>query len=161
MKVTKGKKETWELAKKCGIDEGIAKIAKYFDIKDVCVIVGDEMAYVEERPRKVHRVIWEIHNGKIPDGMEVDHIDHNKLNNNIENLRLVSKKENHKNMPLQKNNKSGFCGVCFIERCNKYRSSIKVDGKTKYLGYFIDINDAIKARIDANKIFGFHNNHGG
>ncbi|HAC8812687.1 TPA_asm: hypothetical protein G0I71_21930 [Salmonella enterica] len=56
MKVTKGKKETWELAKKCGLDEGIAKIAKYFDIKDVCVIVGDEMAYVEERPRKVHRV---------------------------------------------------------------------------------------------------------
>lgn len=56
MKVSKGKKETWELAKKCGLDEGIAKIAQYFDIKDVCVISGDEMAYVEERPRKVHRV---------------------------------------------------------------------------------------------------------
>ncbi|EHT0126459.1 HNH endonuclease [Salmonella enterica] len=133
--------------------------------------IGDQVGwlnssgYLQFSMRKkvylVHRVIWEIHNGKIPDGMEVDHIDHNKLNNNIENLRLVSKKENHKNMPLQKNNKSGFCGVCFIERCNKYRSSIKVDGKTKYLGYFIDINDAIKARIDANKIFGFHNNHGG
>ncbi|UGO49786.1 hypothetical protein MISHU_38 [Escherichia phage vB_EcoD_Mishu] len=56
MKVKKGKKETWELAKKGGLDEGIAKIAKYFDIKDVCVIVGDEMAYVEEKPRRVHRV---------------------------------------------------------------------------------------------------------
>ena len=56
MKVTKGKKETWELAKKGGLDEGISKIAKYFDIKDVCVIVGDEMAYVEEKPRRVHRV---------------------------------------------------------------------------------------------------------
>lgn len=56
MKVTKGKQETWELAKKGGLDEGIAKIAKYFDIKDVCVICGDEMAYVEERPRRVHRV---------------------------------------------------------------------------------------------------------
>lgn len=56
MKVTKGKKETWELAKKGGLDDGIAKIAQYFDIKDVCVIVGNEMAYVEEKPRKVHRV---------------------------------------------------------------------------------------------------------
>lgn len=56
MKITKGKKETWELAKKGGLDEGIAKIAQYFDIKDVCVIVGDEMAYVNEKPRKVHRV---------------------------------------------------------------------------------------------------------
>lgn len=56
MKVTKGKKETWGLAKKGGLDEGIAKIAQYFDIKDVCVIVGNEMAYVEEKPRKVHRV---------------------------------------------------------------------------------------------------------
>ncbi|HAS2179698.1 TPA: HNH endonuclease [Salmonella enterica subsp. enterica] len=74
--------------------------------------IGDQVGwlnssgYLQFSMRKkvylVHRVIWEIHNGKIPDGMEVDHIDHNKLNNNIENLRLVSKKENHKNMPLQK-----------------------------------------------------------
>lgn len=56
MKITKGKQETWELAKKGGLDEGIAKIAKYFDIKDVCVIVGNEMAYVQEKPRKVVRV---------------------------------------------------------------------------------------------------------
>lgn len=56
MKISKGKKETWELAKKGGLDDGIAKIAKYFDIKDVCVIVGDEMAYVDEKPRKVVRV---------------------------------------------------------------------------------------------------------
>ncbi|QGF21256.1 hypothetical protein KMB89_gp57 [Citrobacter phage HCF1] len=43
------------ISEKGGLDEGIAKIAKYFDIKDVCVIVGDEMAYVEEKPRKVVR----------------------------------------------------------------------------------------------------------
>lgn len=56
MKVTKGKNETWQLAKEGGLDEGIAKIARYFDIKDVCVIVGDKMSYVEERPRRVYRV---------------------------------------------------------------------------------------------------------
>lgn len=56
MKIVKGKRETWELAKKGGLDEGIAKISKYFDISDVCVIVGDEMAYVNEKPRKVYRV---------------------------------------------------------------------------------------------------------
>lgn len=43
---------------------------------------------------RVHRVVWEIFNGKIPEGMTVDHIDGNKLNNNIENLQLLSPMEN-------------------------------------------------------------------
>lgn len=56
MRVKRGKQETWDLAKRSGLSDGIALIAKYFDIKDVCVIAGDEMAYVDEKPRKVHRV---------------------------------------------------------------------------------------------------------
>ena len=56
IKVSQGKRETWELAKKCGLDEKIALISKYFDIADVCVIGKGEMAYVNEKPRKVVRV---------------------------------------------------------------------------------------------------------
>ena len=54
----------------------------------------------------VHRIIWEMHNGKIPDGMQIDHIDHNKTNDKIDNLRLVTPKENNHNMKFRVTNKS-------------------------------------------------------
>ena len=41
-----------------------------------------------------HRFVWEAFNGKIPDDMEIDHIDSNKLNNNIDNLQLMSRSAN-------------------------------------------------------------------
>ncbi|EBN6978918.1 HNH endonuclease [Salmonella enterica] len=108
----------------------------------------------------VHRIIWEMHNGKIPNGMEIDHINHDRTDNRIENLRIVNHKDNHKNVSMQSNNKTGVCGVCFIERCNKFRASIKVDGVTIYLGYFSSIDDAKNARKKANDRFNFHKNHG-
>lgn len=43
---------------------------------------------------KVHRIVWEVHNGPIPAGMEIDHIDMDKTNNHISNLRLVTHAEN-------------------------------------------------------------------
>lgn len=43
----------------------------------------------QKRYRLEHNIVWEEHNGKIPDGMQVHHIDHNKLNNDISNLKLV------------------------------------------------------------------------
>ncbi len=46
-----------------------------------------------------HRVIWEAFMGEIPEGMQIDHIDTNKFNNNLSNLRLVTDKQN-KNNPL-------------------------------------------------------------
>ena len=52
-----------------------------------------------------------MHNGKIPNGMQIDHIDHNKTNNKIDNLRLVTPKENNHNMKFRVTNKSGVTGV--------------------------------------------------
>lgn len=51
----------------------------------------------------VHRIIWEMHNGPIPKGMEVDHVNHVRTDNRIENLRLVSRLENCKNRKLNSN----------------------------------------------------------
>lgn len=56
MKVETGKQAVWQHAKECGISEDIALIAKYFDIKDVSIIGNGKMTYVDERPRKMHRV---------------------------------------------------------------------------------------------------------
>lgn len=56
MRIETGKQAVWQHAKECGLDEGIARIAKIFDIKDVSIIGNGKMTYVEDRPRKVHRV---------------------------------------------------------------------------------------------------------
>ena len=59
----------------------------------------------------LHRVIWEMHNGPIPEGMQIDHINHIRTDNRLENLRLVTAPENMQNKSMDKRNKTGFTGV--------------------------------------------------
>ena len=56
MKVETGKQAVWQHCKEAGIDGDIALISKYFDIKDVCVIFNGKITYINEMPRKTHRV---------------------------------------------------------------------------------------------------------
>ena len=51
-----GKQAVWQHAKETGLAEGIAAIAKHFDIKDVCVIGNGKITYIEEMPRKTTRI---------------------------------------------------------------------------------------------------------
>ncbi len=60
-------------------------------------INGYEYVSISGKSKLVHRLMWEIFNGEIPNGMEIDHIDTDRLNNNINNLRLVTQKENRNN----------------------------------------------------------------
>jgi len=65
----------------------------------------------KKRQYTCHRVVWEMLMGEIPIGMQVDHIDRNKSNNSIENLRLVTNTENKRNSGKYSNNKTGVTGV--------------------------------------------------
>lgn len=56
VKVEEGKRAVWEHCKEAGIDGDIALIAKYFDIKDICLIYNGKMTYIEERPRRTTRI---------------------------------------------------------------------------------------------------------
>ncbi len=85
-----------------------------------------------------HRIIWEMFNGKIPEGLVIDHIDSNRANNLIENLRLCTFQQNHFNRGKQSNNKSGFKGVSWHKQKQKWVAQIKVDGRNKFLGFFTD-----------------------
>lgn len=58
----------------------------------------------EKITRNIHRIIYEMFIGEIPMNMEVDHIDGDKLNNQLDNLRLVNKSENGRNRGKNKNN---------------------------------------------------------
>lgn len=60
-----------------------------------------------------HRVVWVLHNGEIPKGMVVDHIDGNTQNNKISNLRVVDYTDSNRNKGKDRRNKTGFTGINF------------------------------------------------
>ena len=86
---------------------------------------------------------------------DVDHIDRNPMNNRRSNLREATRSQQQMNRNKQSNNTSGYIGVYFDKRSNKWFSAIKINKKQKYLGAFIDKQDAIKERLKAElKYFG-------
>lgn len=108
----------------------------------------------------VHCVIWEMFHGPIPAGMFIDHEDRVRNNNMLSNLRLVTRKVNNKNKGKQVNNTSGTTGVRWNKRDNRWFASINIDGKQTHLGSFKSETEAIRARKDAEKLYGYHINHG-
>lgn len=106
----------------------------------------------------VHRIIWLYQTGYMPD--QVDHINHDRLDNSWSNLREVNNTDNSKNASISKNSSTKLNGVSFMKSRNKYRATIMVNKKQIHLGLFADINDAIQARKDADVKYGFHSNHG-
>ena len=100
---------------------------------------------------RIHRLIWQFHFGDCPS--IIDHIDGNKNNNAIENLPPATNKQNLANRKVTKTNKLGLKGVCLVG--NKYKASIKVNGKSQHIGYFSNPNDAHMAYCQkAKKIYG-------
>ena len=76
----------------------------------------------------------------------VDHIDRNKLNNCINNLRWVTNQENQMNAPKTKNiTSSKYKGLSWNKACNKWKGHIKLNGKLIHLGYFDDEKGAARA----------------
>lgn len=108
---------------------------------------------------KEHRLVWLYVNGEMPKD-QIDHVNHIRDDNRIENLRVVSNQENSRNVTMRNNNTTGVMGVCRYKRDNRWRACINVDGKTKHLGYFEDFFEAICARKSAEPKNGFHENHG-
>lgn len=106
-----------------------------------------------------HRLAWLMHYGENPDG-EIDHINQNKLDNRIANLRVVEHAINSRNTPKRKRNKSGFTGVAWHKHNKRWNAYIRVDGKMHHLGSFTSLQDAVSARSEAEIKFGFHCNHG-
>jgi hypothetical protein len=107
----------------------------------------------------LHRLAWLYVYGKFPEGV-VDHIDHNKHNNALGNLRETTQVDNCKNRKLASNNTSGFVGVRWNEKRNKWTAAIKVDKKNIHLGCFDSYEEAVVVRQEANEAYGFHKNHG-
>ena len=106
-----------------------------------------------------HRIVVAMVSGEWPT-YEIDHIDHDKLNNRMSNLRIATRSENARNMPKHRSNKSGHNGVVWNKKTSKWRAFIGVNGRNIHLGSFDKIEDAINARIVANKEYGYAIYHG-
>lgn len=81
------------------------------------------------------------------EGVEIDHINRNKLDNRRENLRYVNRSENMLNTDLRSTNKTGFTGVSFDKFRGKWRSTIKLNYKQHMLGRFDTPEEAHSARL--------------
>lgn len=107
-----------------------------------------------------HRVIYVMHFGDISDEIEIDHIDGDRSNNNIENLRKSLKSENQMNRKINRNNKSGTKGVKFRDDNGKWRATIKKN-KVKYDQQFGTYEEAVSwITAMRNKLHGEFANHG-
>lgn len=79
----------------------------------------------------------------------VDHIDNDKTNNNVNNLRWGTSAENSCNRPIPKNNTSGFKGVYYDKRLNKWTAKIGHNNKLINLGFFKTKEEALEKRLQA------------
>jgi hypothetical protein len=96
----------------------------------------------------VHRIIWLLATGEHPDRF-VDHINGNRLDNRLCNLRLVTKAENAKNRRTTKTSTSGLNGVVWASDRKKWRAFIRWDNRLEHLGTHDDFFEAVCARKSA------------
>ncbi len=107
-----------------------------------------------------HRVIWAIAYGEWPSD-EIDHINGNRADNRLSNLRSVSHQVNMQNKARYRSNRSGTPGVSFHPRMKRWQAYITVNGRRRHLGSFGRKSDAVAARVSAQQQSGvFHANHG-
>lgn len=105
---------------------------------------GYSQVTVEKRTYYGHRLAWLFHYGEWPTG-EIDHIDGDRANNRIANLRVATRSQNLANRPVRKDCKSGHKGVYWSQDRRKWRAVIRVDGKVHHLGGYDTKEEAGKA----------------
>jgi len=108
----------------------------------------------------LHTLVWVHQTGEaVPKGMQMDHVNHNRADNRLANLRCVTPVENYRNTSARRN-ASGHRGVVWSSRKGMWRAYITTRGKRSWLGMHRNIEDAIAARLAAEVELGFHPNHG-
>lgn len=123
----------------------------YFDIQDSEKILqhtwhkdsnGYAATSINRKPVRMHAFLGYKH---------PDHHDRNKLNNRRDNLISCTSQENNRNKSIQSNNTSGVVGVGWNKQCQNWEAYIAINGEKLHLGRYTDKNNAILARLKAEK----------
>jgi hypothetical protein len=107
-----------------------------------------------------HRLAWAYTHGSLPTNAEIDHINRNKSDNRLANLRISNTWQNGRNKSLPSNNSSGICGVYWTLSEKKWVAGIRVNNRHIALGRFERKEDAAEARKAAERRYGFSEGHG-
>lgn len=138
---------------------GVSRNAKVGDVAGCYKPPGYLVVKIAQKSYYVHRLIWLYVYGQWP-SKSIDHIDGDRSNNRVENLRDATAVENGRNQKINAKNQSGVTGVCWINRDSRWQANMRVKGKSINLGWFKNFNEAVKARKEAEKKYNFHPNHG-
>lgn len=123
------------------------------------LLSGYREIVIDGKKYRRSRLVWMYFNGNFP-AEQIDHINHIRTDDRLDNLREVSHQENHRNQTKPKNNTSGMTGVSYNKAQKRWHAYIIVDQKKIHLGYSKDVFEAACLRKAAEKEYGFHANHG-
>jgi len=114
--------------------------------------------HIKRKPTLVHRIIFMMHHGYLP--KVIDHVDRNRTNNCIENLREATVAQNLWNAKKPITNTTGVKGVWYDKARNKWYAEFKTNAKKNYVGRFDTLEEATtklhEARENAQKEFARH-----
>lgn len=105
-----------------------------------------------------HRIAWKLTHGTEP--KEIDHINGDRTDNRLSNLRPADRLTNGKNLARKSNNTSGVNGVYWCKRDRVWCSYGRIDHKMYMIGRYGTIEEATEARAQWDRDNGFHENHG-
>ena len=108
---------------------------------------------INNKGYRAHRLAWLYFYGEVPKN-QIDHINGIKTDNRIFNLRKATHGQNCMNRTVQKNNKSGYKGVCYMKKHNKWRARIGFNGMKIDIGLFNSAEEAALAYV--NKAIELH-----
>ncbi len=115
---------------------------------------GYEFVSVDGKHYKKHRIIFALANGCWPE-KDIDHINGDRSDNRLKNLREATRSQNNANAKLYSNNTSGHKGVSYSKSLRKWHSYISFNNQRTHLGYFATAEEAARVRrLEAAKLHG-------
>ena len=160
-KLQKLYKKHFNYNSKTGVMTWKEPMSKRISVGDLVGTINDKgyrCVTFKKQSLKVHRIAYIMHYGIEPN--IIDHDNRVKDDNRISNLTNTTTSGNLRNAKKSSNNTSGVTGVRKNTKGDRWVASIYDNGKNRHLGVYVDIDDAIKARKKAEKVLGYHKNHG-